>query len=182
MRKLVESTFVTLDGVISSPEKWGPRYWNDEHANYAHDLLFGSDALLLGRETYEGFAEAWPSRSGDEYTDRINSLPKYVASTTLQETKWNATLLGGDVADEIAELKQQPGQNILKFGTGELDRSLLLQRNLVDEFHFWLFPVAVGSGQRLFDGIDMTTLKLVDTTTFSTGIVVLTYAPAGTEQ
>lgn len=176
MRKLVESTFVTLDGVISSPEKWGPPYWDDEHNSYAHDLLFASDALLLGRATYEGFAEAWPSRTGDEFSDRINSLPKHVASTTLQETGWNATLITGDVADEVAELKRQPGENILKFGTGRLDRALM-ERNLVDEFHFWFFPVVAGSGERLLDGIDVTHLKLVSTTPFASGIVVLTYAP-----
>ena len=177
MRKLVESTFVTLDGVISDPQEWGPPYWNEEHANYSNDMMFSADALLLGRATYEGFAQAWPARSGDEYTDRINSMPKYVASNTLKETTWNATLLEGDVADAVAKLKQEPGQNILKFGTGELDRTLMEHR-LVDEFHFWLFPVAAGSGQRLFDGIDMTHLNLVDTTTFSTGLVVLKYAPA----
>jgi dihydrofolate reductase len=176
MRKLVESTFVTLDGVISSPEKWGPPYWDDEHNSYAHDLLFASDALLLGRATYEGFAEAWPSRTGDEYSDRINSLPKHVASTTLQETGWNATLITGDVADEVAELKRQPGENILKFGTGQLDRALI-ERNLVDEFHFWFFPIVAGSGERLLDGLDVTHLKLVNTTPFASGIVVLTYAP-----
>lgn len=175
MRRLIESTFVTLDGVISSPEKWGAPYWNDEHNEYAHKLLFASDALLLGRETYEGFVKAWPSRT-DEYSDRINSLPKYVASTTLQDTQWNATLIKGDVAEEVTKLKELPGQNILKFGTGELDRTLI-QHNLIDEFHFWLFPVAVGSGQRLFDGIDTTHLKLVKTTTFSSGIVVLVYVP-----
>ena len=176
MRKLVESTFVTLDGVISSPEKWGPPYWDDEHNSYAHDLLFASDALLLGRATYEGFAEAWPSRTGDEYSDRINSLPKHVASTTLQETGWNATLITGDVADEVAELKRQPGENILKFGTGQLDRALI-ERDLVDEFHFWFFPIVAGSGERLLDGLDVTYLKLVSTTPFASGIVVLTYAP-----
>jgi len=175
MRKLVESTFVTLDGVISSPQVWGAPYWDDEHGKYAHGLLFAADVLLLGRETYEGFAKAWPSRT-DDYSDRINGLPKYVASTTLQETTWNATLLRGDVADEVAKLKQQPGQNILKFGTGELDRTLM-QHNLVDEFHFWLFPVVAGSGQRLFDGTNTTHLKLVNTTTFRSGIAVLTYTP-----
>ncbi len=176
MRKLVESTFVTLDGVINSPEKWGAPYWNDEHYKYAHDLLFSSDALLLGRKTYESFAEVWPSRTGDDVADRINSLPKYVASTTLRNVKWNSTLLGRDVAAEVARLKRQPGQNILKYGTGELDRTLM-QHNLIDEFHFWLFPVAAGSGQRLFDGTDTTHLKLKDTKTFSTGIVVLVLTP-----
>jgi dihydrofolate reductase len=132
-------------GVIGSPEKWSPPYW-DEHAKYGHDLLWASDALLLGRGTHEVFAEAWPTRPSDEYVDRINSLPKYVASKTLRETKWNATVIEGDIAGEVAKLKQQPGQNILKFGTGELDRTLM-QHNFVDEFHFWLFPVAAGSGQ-----------------------------------
>jgi dihydrofolate reductase len=175
MRKLVESTFVTLDGVISSPEKWGPPYWNDEHDSYAHELLFAADALLLGRVTYEAFVGAWPARSGD-YADRINSLPKYVASRTLQEATWNATVIAGDVAEEVAKLKQQPGEAILKFGTGELDRTLIAHE-LVDELHLWIFPVLAGSGQRLIEGIDTTHLKLVDTTTFSTGIVVHTYAP-----
>ena len=116
------------------------------------------------------------ARSGDEYTDRINSLPKYVASTTLHDTTWNATLLGPDVPREIAKLKEQPGENILKFGTGELDRTLL-EHDLVDEFHFWVLPVAVGGGDRLFDGFDATHLKLLRTTTFSTGIDVHTYGP-----
>lgn len=186
MRKLIEATFVTLDGVISdtipstaphaSPEKWGSPYWDDEHANYAQDLLFASDALLLGRVTYEGFIQSWPSRRGD-FADRINSLPKYVASRTLAgPLEWNATLIEGDITGAVARLKAQPGQNILKYGTGELDRALM-QHNLVDEFHLWKFPVAVGGGQRLFDGIDTTHLKLVKATPFASGIVVLTYAP-----
>ncbi len=175
MRKLVESTFVTLDGTISAPQVWGPPYWDDEHGAYAHRLLLAADALLLGRETYEGFAAAWPSRSG-EVADRINSLPKYVASTSLTQTTWNATLITGDVADAVAALKQQPGKDILKYGTGRLDRTLM-QHGLVDEFHFWVFPVIAGSGQGFLEGIETTHLKLVDTTTFRSGIVVLTYAP-----
>ncbi len=186
MRKLIETTFISLDGVISdtipstaphaSPEKWGSPYWDDEHYGYARELLFASDALLLGRVTYEGFAQAWLSRTGD-FADRINSLPKYVASRTLKEPlKWNATLIKGDIAEEVTKLKQQPGGNILKYGSGELDRPLM-EHNLVDQFHFWLFPVALGSGQRLFDKIDTTHLKLVDTTRLGSGIVVLIYAP-----
>ena len=99
MRKLVESTFVTLDGVIDSPQEWSPPYWDDEHAAYAGKLLFAADALLLGRATYEGFAEAWPQRSGDPYTDRINEMPKHVASRTLDDATWNATIIEGDAAE-----------------------------------------------------------------------------------
>jgi dihydrofolate reductase len=176
MSRLVESTFVTLDGVIGDPQVWGPPYWDDEHGSYAHNLLFSADALLLGRATYEGFAQAWPQRSGDDYTDRINAMPKYVASQTLKETTWNATLIDGDVAEGVAELKRRADGDLLKFGTGELDRTLM-QHGLVDEFHFWVFPVIAGGGQRLLDGIDTTHLQLVDTTTFRSGIVVHVCTP-----
>lgn len=179
MRKLVESTFVSLDGVISDPQVWGPPYWDEDHHGYATKLLYGSDALLAGRATYEAFAQAWPQRTGaDEYTDRINSLPKYVASRTLTGAlSWNATLLQGDVAEEVAALKQQPGEHILKFGTGELDRTLL-EHKLVDEYHFWMFPVVVGSGDRLLDGlVDNAHLSLLEQHRFTSGIVVLVYGP-----
>ncbi len=175
MRKLVESTFVTLDGVISSPEKWGPPFWDEEHAAYNNDLVFAADALLLGRKTYDIFAASWPTRSGDPLADRINAMPKYVASRTLKEAAWNATVMQGPVAEEVAALKQQPGHDILKYGTGELD-STLMEHGLVDEFHLWLFPVIAGGGDRLFDGIDNGRLNLVRTTPFKSGIVVLTYA------
>jgi dihydrofolate reductase len=176
MRKLVESTFVTLDGVMSNPQRWGPAYWDDQHAGYAHDLLFNADALLLGRKTYEAFSQAWPARSGDEYTDRINSMPKYVASRTLSEATWNSTVLNGDVVDQVSRLKDQPGQDLLKFGTGEFSKTLLANK-LIDEYHFWMFPVVSGGGDHLFEGLDITHLKLVGTTTFKSGIVVLKYAP-----
>ncbi|HEX8863652.1 MAG TPA: dihydrofolate reductase family protein [Actinomycetes bacterium] len=176
MRKLIESTFTTLDGVINDPQRWGPPYWDDQHAGYARKLLFGADALLLGRATYEVFAQAWPSRPSDDYTDRINRLPKHVASRNLTETTWNASVIEGDVAEQVAALKQQPGQSLLKFGTGELDRTLL-EHKLVDEYHFWIFPVLAGTGERLFAGVDITHLRLVDQTTFESGIVVGVYAP-----
>lgn len=178
MRKLIESTFITLDGVIGSPERWGVPYWDEEYAAHARDLLFAADALLLGRETYEGFATAWPrmEKAEGEYAVRMNSLPKHVASRTLKETGWNATVIQGDVAEEVARLKELPGRDILKFGTGELDRTLLEHR-LVDEYHFWMFPVIAGSGARLLDGIDTAHLKLVKSTPFASGVIVLTYAP-----
>ncbi|RAY14061.1 hypothetical protein DPM19_17440 [Actinomadura craniellae] len=178
MRKLIESTFVTLDGVIDSPHKWGSPYWDQEHAGYGDRLFSACDALLLGRETYEAFAQAWPQmeKAGDETAVRMNALPKHVASRTLTEATWNATIIEGDVAEEVARLKKLPGKNILKYGTGELDRTLLEHR-LVDEYHFWMFPVVAGGGQRLFDGLDTTHLKLVRSTPFASGIVVLTYEP-----
>jgi len=176
MRKLVESTFVTLDGVISDPQVWGPPYWDDEHNAYAARLMEPAEALLLGRETYEGFASSWPQRSGDAYTDKINAMPKYVASTTLSDPTWNATVLSGDTAAAVAALKAEDGGDLLKFGTGELDRTLV-EHGLVDEFHFWIFPVVAGSGDRLFDGLPVTHLELLETTPFASGIVVHTYGP-----
>jgi dihydrofolate reductase len=176
MRKLVESTFMTLDGVISNPQEWGPPYWDDEHHGYAAKLLEPAEALLLGRDTYEGFAAAWPPRSGD-MADRINAMPKHVASRTLTETTWNASLIEGDVAEGVAALKAQEGGDIVKYGTGELDKALA-EHKLVDEFHFWVFPVVAGKGDRLFDGLDLTTLKLVETSRFASGIVVLVYSHA----
>jgi dihydrofolate reductase len=176
MRKLVESTFMTLDGVISRPQDWSPPYWDDEHVAYAEKLLEPADALLLGRDTYEVFAASWPEREG-EYAARLNAMPKHVASRTLTETTWNASLIEGDVAEGVAALKAQDGGDILKYGTGELDKALAA-RQLVDEFHFWVFPVVAGQGDRLFDGLDLTTLKLVETTRFASGIVVLVYAHA----
>lgn len=175
MGKLVESTFMTLDGVISNPHHYGPPYWDDEHAAYSQKLFDPADAMLLGRATYEGFAEAWPSRSGDPFADRFNAMPKYVASRTLTDADmtWNATLLKGDVADAVAKLKAD--HNLVKYGTGEFSKTLLAH-NLVDEFHFWIFPVVAGSGDRLFDGLDLTHLELLDSTRFKSGIVVNVFA------
>jgi dihydrofolate reductase len=175
MRKLVEWTFVTLDGVIDSPE-WARPYLDEEHHRYARALLDETDALLLGRKTYQGFLDFWPRQTG-EIADRINTRLKYVASRTLApgEAEWNATVLQGDVAEAVARLKAEPGSNIVKFGTGELDRTLFEHR-LVDELYLSKVPVAVGRGERLFEGIEAT-FELLEATTFASGIVVLKYAP-----
>ena len=180
MRKVIVSTYMTLDGVIENP-MWTMPYWNDEIAQFQTEDLFASDALLLGRETYEGFKDAWPSRAGsDAFADRINSLPKYVASRTLQTAEWNATILQNDVPTEVAKLKQQPGQNILKYGGGGL-LSTLLQHKLLDELHVLVYPVLVGSGTRLVpQGSDLG-LQLTDTRTFSSGVIALIYQPAEAE-
>ena len=178
MRKLVEATLVSLDGVVGSPEEWALPYWNEENKDYAHAQLAEVDAFLLGRVTYEKFAAAWSPVSGDPYLDTINRLPKFVASASLRETTWNATLIHGDVAAEVARLKSQPGKTLMKYGTGQLDRTLI-SHGLIDEFHFSVFPLAVGRGPRLFDGIDTSGLRLqlTGTKTFGNGIVQLTYIP-----
>ena len=183
MRKIIVSTYMTLDGVIENP-MWTMPYWADDIAAFQTNDLFTSDALLLGRETYQGFAEAWAPRAGaDAFADRINSLPKYVPSRTLPAgaADWNGTIINGDVVQEIARLKQQPGQNILKYGGGEL-LNTLVQHNLLDELHVMVYPVVVGSGARLFPEGSNASLKLVETKSFSTGVVALIYHPASTEQ
>ena len=143
---------------------------------YLDDLLFMPDALLMGQKTYESFAKVWPTRQG-KAADRINSLPKYVASRTLKEPlQWNATLIKGDVAEEIKKLKQAPGKSLLQYGVGELTHTML-QHGLVDEFRILVFPFTFGEGPRLFEHMGINTLKLLDTETFSSGAVVHRYQP-----
>jgi dihydrofolate reductase len=178
MGQLIESTFVTLDGVISSPEKWGQPYWDEEHSAYGQSLLDRADALLLGRSTYDGFAASWPDRSGDPYTDRMNSMPKFVATHRQGTPTWNnTTFLHGDLTAAVRDLKDQFDGDILKFGTGEVDRELL-EQSLVDEFHFWVFPTIAGAGTRLLDGIvTLTHLEARGSVTFRSGIVVHVCTP-----
>jgi dihydrofolate reductase len=189
MRKVVAAEYVTVDGVMQDPGGvgeielggWSNPYFNDELATYQSEQLFASDALLLGRVTFEGFAAAWPSmeETEGEFGVRMNTLPKFVASTTLQEPlKWNGTLLRGDPAEEVAKLKQQPGQDILIYGSGELVNALL-PHDLIDEFRLMVFPVVLGRGKHLFrDGSDKILLRLTDTKTTGSGAVMLTYQPA----
>jgi dihydrofolate reductase len=176
MRKLVISTYMTLDGVMEAPEKW--ELWSGEHERYAWEQLLASDALLMGRKVYEGFAGSWPSRDG-EFAGRMNALPKFVVSSTLEAAGWNnTTIISGDVPEKVAELKQQPGQQILMYGSGDLMHTLT-RHLLVDEYRIWLNPLVLGAGRRLFpEGADQITLKLVDTHTFRTGVIVLSYQPA----
>jgi dihydrofolate reductase len=180
MRKVVVSEFVSLDGVIENPS-WSLQLAGEEQQNYKFDELSASDALLLGRATYEKLAAQWPhlSEQYGGYTDMMNSYPKYVVSTTLQEPlEWNASLIKGDLAEEVPRLKQEPGKDILVFGSGDLVNTLM-KHNLVDEYRLMVFPIIVGSGKLLFEGeIDTTVLELVDSRTLSTGVVYLTYQPA----
>jgi|SRR5215204_1629561 len=179
MRKVVASEFMSLDGVMESPEKWQFPYFNDEMGEALGTQMFASDALLLGRATYEEFAGAWPSRSGDPFSEYMNNVPKFVVSTTLRKAEWNnSTLIKENIAEEITKLKQQPGKNISITGSGTLVQSLM-QADLIDEYQLLVCPVVVGSGKRLFeDEGDQKALKLVDSKIFSTGVVYLAYQPA----
>jgi len=176
MRKLIEATFVSLDGVIGSPERWALHFWGAEHRAHATRQLDSYDAFLFGRVTYEKFAASWSQIEGDPYYDTINRMPKFVASNTLKTTTWNATLLSGDVVEAVRALKEQPGKDIVKYGSGGLDRTLI-PRQLIDEFHIHVFPVTVGQGARLFEGVnpDDLRLALTGTKTLANGIVQLTY-------
>lgn len=175
MRKVVVSEFVSLDGVIENPA-WTFAYQSDEQNAFKFAELQAADALLLGRVTYDGMSKAWPTMEAQtgEYGKWMNSYPKYVPSTTLAEGEWNATIIKGDLAEEINTLKQQPGKDILLFGSGKLVESLM-RHELVDEFRLIVYPIVLGQGQKLFvDGIPAK-LKLVKSEVFSSGAVALTY-------
>jgi dihydrofolate reductase len=183
MRKLIESTHISLGGEIGAPQEWALPYLNEEHNDYARRLLFAADALLLGRVTYEGLSTAYSTMTGADsrvprdFIDRMNIIPKFVASRTLQEATWNATVIEGDVASFVEDLKKQPGGNIVKYGNGSLDQTLM-ERGLIDEFHLLLTPVAVGRGQHMFESVSTSpSLSLVDVTRFNNGVVLLVYAP-----
>jgi dihydrofolate reductase len=178
MRKIIVSTQMTLNGVEENPQNWSFDYFNEEFMAYASDQLNATDALIMGRVTYEAFAEAWSSRAGaDAFADRINALPKYVASRTLTGgLTWNANLLGSDVVAEVTKLKQQPGADILQYGIGELTYTLL-EHGLIDELRFLVYPVVVGKSGHIFDQIDKANLKLLESKAFSTGVMTLHYQP-----
>ncbi len=178
-RKLVVSEYVTVDGLMEEPGKWSFKFWTEEAAKFKHDELFASDAMLLGRVTYDGFAKAWPTMEGTgDFGERMNGMRKYVVSTTLETPEWNNTqVIKENVAEEIAALKRQAGLDILVAGSGQLLRTLM-EHDLVDEYRLMLHPIVLGAGKRLFqDGIDMTVLKHTGTKTFSTGVMVLYYEP-----
>jgi dihydrofolate reductase len=175
MRKLIESTLVSLDGVIESPDRWA--LFDDESAALAMQHLDGFDAFVMGRVTYERLSARWAHVVGNPYLDRINAMPKHVASRTLRDPGWNATVLGTDAAGAIAALKQQPGKDLIKYGTSRLD-DLLLRERLIDELHLWYVPVVVGAGQRLFEDVDTSSLdlRLIDERRLGNGSVMLSYA------
>jgi dihydrofolate reductase len=186
VRKITAGLFVSLDGVTESPEKWQLPYFNDEMGEAVGAAMAAADGMLLGRVTYQEFASYWPGVSAEEepFAEYMNNTPKYVVSRTLEgPLEWNnSTLIKGNLVEEIARLKRQPGKNIGITGSVTLVRSLL-EQDLLDELGLMIHPVVVGSGKRLFEeGGDPKKLKLVESKTFSTGVVYLTYQPAGKEE
>ena len=181
MRKIIVEAEVSADGAMGGENE---DFWKQifpfhsaDVDEYLNDILFMPDALLMGQKTYTFFAQVWPTRQGKQ-AERINSMPKYVASRTLKEPlEWNATLIKGDVPEEIRKLKQEPGKGLVQYGVGELTHTML-KHSLVDEFHLLVFPFAFGEGPRIFDHMGVNTLKLLDTRTFSSGVVALIYQPA----
>lgn len=179
MRRIIVEAEVSVDGVMGqNPDFWKQvfQFHSSDVQEYLTDLLFMPDALLIGRKTYEVFAQVWPARKGND-ADRINNMPKYVASGTLKAPlQWNATLIKGDVAEEIRKLKQEPGNSLVQYGVGELTQTML-KHSLVDEFRILMFPFTFGEGLRIFENMGVNTLKLLDTRKFSSGAIALHYQP-----
>jgi dihydrofolate reductase len=185
MRRIINATYMSLDGVVQRPELWTFGYRSDDAAQVSYDQLFGADALIMGRHTYDIFAGHWPTATDPNgFADRMNDIPKYVLSHTLSEPTWtNTTVLAGDdVADRIRDLTRQPGRDILQYGYGPVTR-LLIDHGLLDELHIWLHPLLVGN----FDPSDQlgaagarSRLQLNDVRRFDSGLVILRYHEPGT--
>ncbi len=178
MRKVIAGLFITLDGVVESPDKWQEDF-DEDMGQAMMEQLASQDAVLLGRVTYQEWASYWPTATDEPFASFINSTPKYVFSTTLQSVEaWqNSTLVKGDLAQEIARLKQHPGKNIGTAGSPTLVRSLL-EQGLLDELILLVHPVVAGSGKRLFkDGDSLKRLNLLAAKPTRTGTVILTYQP-----
>jgi len=176
MRNIVVTEFMSLDGVMEEPG-WTFEYWNDEIAKFKGEESTASDALLLGRVTYQGFAAAWP-QSNDEGADYFNSVRKYVVSETLEEPlEWNnSRLIKDDIVEQITDLKQQDGKDITVHGSAALVQTLM-QHDLVDRYRLLVYPLIVGKGKRLFEEDTPATLKLLESQSFSSGVVALIYEP-----
>ena len=193
--KLVVSTFLTLDGVMQAPGDaqedtsggftyggWQIPFFDEDAAEIMNEQMAATRALLLGRVTYQIHAAYFPTAPEDDpFAQKLNSIPKYVVSTTLKKVEWNnSTLIKKNIAEEVTKLKKQPGSGTLSVtGSGKLAQ-ILMQENLVDEYNLWMHPIVLGSGKRLFgEDIGPLNLKLIDTKTTGKGIVILTYQPAG---
>jgi dihydrofolate reductase len=178
-RKIVAALFISLDGVVESPDKWHFPYFNEEMGEAVMAAMGESDAMMMGRVNYQEWSQFWPAQpSDDPFAARMNGVQKYVVSTTLDKVEWNnSTLINGDIVAEITKLKQQPGKDISISGSGTLVQSLL-DLGLLDELRLLVHPIVVGSGKRLFaDASQQQALTLNSSQVFSTGVVYLTYQP-----
>jgi dihydrofolate reductase len=179
MRKIINSTYVTLDGVIQNPQDW-PELgsFGEQGARVQDDLIQTCDALIMGRHTYDGFAPFWPTRSGDPVSDCINAMAKYVVSSTLTDPEWaNTTVIDRDPLAAVRELKQQDGANILQYGFGQLSRALMAE-GLLDELRLWIHPFFVGTGTAgdvLYRAGSSGRFELADVVRMDNGIVILSY-------
>ncbi|WP_433368761.1 dihydrofolate reductase family protein [Streptosporangium sp. CA-115845] len=178
MRKIIAQLFVSVDGVMEAPEDWHFPYYDEQMGDVVAEQFHQADTLLLGRATYEVFAASWPQRGSEvPLAERINAMPKLVASTTLDTVRWhNSTLIGGDVATELTKLKKEPGNNITISGSPTLVQSLL-RENVLDELQLLVHPIVLGHGRRLFADGRRTPLRLIDSARFNTGVLHLTYQP-----
>jgi dihydrofolate reductase len=176
MCKVVAAEYLTLDGVMENPA-WTTPYFDEELGEFQGELMRAADALLLGRVTYQAFAGAWPNMPDAPGADIMNRLPKHVASRTLQTAEWNAEIIRGDVAAEVARLKQEPGQHLLIYGSGQLVE-YLRQHQLIDTYRLMVFPLVLGTGKRLFTTEIGSDFKLLSSHTTGKGVLVLTYERA----
>jgi dihydrofolate reductase len=193
MRKLIINTFITLDGVMQAPGGpeedtaggfqyggWSFHYWDDIMGKTIDDLMSKPFDLLLGRKTYEIFAAHWPRIKNDPTADKLNSVRKYVVSTTLEKAGWNnSNLINNNVVDTLTKIKDEDGPEMQVHGSSNLIQTLI-KNNLIDEFHIWTFPVTVGKGKRLFDtGTIPSNMKLISSKTSDTGVLITVYEPGG---
>lgn len=182
MRRIINATYMSLDGDITNMNDWHWDYFRDDARTSADQQLFGSDAIIMGRATYDGFAPVWTTRAGSgAYADRMNELPKYVVSATLTDPAWtNTTVISTNVVDEIRKLKGQPGQDIIQYGFGPVTR-LMLDNDLLDEIRIWLHPVLSGRAaatELLYRDAHQHKLELLGTQVHSaTGMIILSYRP-----
>lgn len=178
--RLVATEYISLDGVFEEPGHWSFPFFNEEAGQFKWAELQASDAQLLGRKTYEGFAKAWPTMEGTgEFGERMNTMPKYVVTSTLDELDWPGSKpIKGDVAEEVRKLRAMPGKDLLLAGSGQLFNTLM-EENLIDVYRFMVFPVFLGKGRRLFaNAFDQKNLELTDMKRFATGVLVLDLVPA----
>ncbi|GAA1671469.1 dihydrofolate reductase family protein [Fodinicola feengrottensis] len=179
MRQIINSTYVTLDGVIQNPQNWpSPGGFSDQGNQVQTKLLERCDAVLMGRHTYDLFAPVWSARSGDPLSERMNALPKYVVSATLTDPQWhNTTVIDHDPIETIRELKQQSGNDIVQYGFGALSHALMAA-GLLDELRLWMHPIFVGTGTAgdlLYRPGSSGSFELIDSTSLDSGVVILSY-------